>query len=152
MEGPQVAGLLITLMLIAAGVAVLLTAMVNRRKLLEMKHRERLAMIERGLVPSPEMDPNGFERRGFETRPPSTGSVRFRTAGVMLIGLGLGLMFLIGFAGNAPGVAIGLGGALALVGVAFVLNAMFSARDEALSPPSPAQSSAATDRAEPPAR
>ena len=34
-----------------------------------MEHRERLAMIERGLMPSPESDPGGFETAAGFTPP-----------------------------------------------------------------------------------
>ncbi len=121
-----------TVTLIIAGVVVLSIAMVNRRKLLEMRHRERLAMIEHGVVPAPELDPSGFERHVLEMRPPSRSSVRFRSAGILMIGVGLALMVLIGFAGGAPGPGLGVGGAAALIGLALLLNGLFSARDELL--------------------
>ncbi len=130
----EVLGLIVTVTVIVAGVGVLLMAMVNRRKVLEMKHRERLAMIERGLAPAPELDPNGFERRGLGLPAPSRSSVRFRSAGVLLIGVGLGLMLLISFAGQAPEAGIGVGGAFALVGAALVINGMLSAGEEVVRP------------------
>jgi hypothetical protein len=129
LRGEELAVLLILIMVIA-GLAVLWMAMANRRKLLEMAHRERIAMIERGMVPPPEVDPAGFERRVLGLRPASRSSARFRGAGVLMVGLGLGLMVLISFAGGAPGPGIGVGGSLALVGLAFMLNGLFSARDE----------------------
>lgn len=129
MEG-EVLGLIVTVTVIICGVAVLLMAMVNRRKMLEMKHRERLAMIERGMLPPPEVDPNGFERRALGMRPPSRSSVRFRSAGVLMIGVGLALMLLISYAGDSPEPGIGVGGAFAVVGAALLLNGLFSARDE----------------------
>ena len=46
---------------ILAGAGLMLGTIVNRRKIREMEHRERLAMIERGLMPSPETDPMRFE-------------------------------------------------------------------------------------------
>jgi len=47
---------------ILAGVLVIWMAMQSRRQIREMEHRERLAMIERGLVPAPGSDPAGFDR------------------------------------------------------------------------------------------
>ena len=44
-----------------ASLGVLWMAMANRRAVREMEHRERLAMIQRGLLPAPESDPLGFE-------------------------------------------------------------------------------------------
>src|SRR5206468_11562205 len=91
-------------MTIIAGVVLMVAAMNNRRKIREMEHRERLAMIERGVVPSPEANPAGFESAaGFAA--PSKDEMdhqqRYRTAGILLIGLGFGLMFIIGVAGGA---------------------------------------------------
>ena len=109
---------------ILGGVVLMITAMNNRRRLIEIAHRERVAMIERGLVPAPEMDPAGFEagaglgpRRGG----PLAGE-RYRTAGVIMIGMGLGLMILLTFAAGTPDIGIGVGGAWAILGGALLLN------------------------------
>jgi hypothetical protein len=118
-------GVLIALVVfVLGGVVLMITAMNNRRRLIEIAHRERVAMIERGLVPAPELDPAGFEagtglapRRGA----PAAGE-RYRTAGVIMVGLGLGLMVLLTFAAGAPSIGIGVGGAWAVVGGALLLN------------------------------
>ena len=114
---------------ILAGAGLMMGTIVNRRKMREMEHRERLAMIERGLMPSPEADPMRFEAAaGFaparESVADRTGAtaVRYRTAGVLLIGLGLGLMLLITFTAGAPEIGIGVGGAWAILGAASLLN------------------------------
>jgi hypothetical protein len=117
-------------LMIFAGVAVLWMAMQSRRRVREMEHRERLAMIERGLIPSPELDPAAFERRSnVAPAPEPQATTRARSTGVMLIGFGLGLAMLLAFAFEVPAVGLGLGGAFALLGGAFVVNAMLSARD-----------------------
>lgn len=109
-------------MIILAGVGLMVVSMMNRRKIREMEHRERLAMIERGLVPSPESDPAGFESAaGFRAAPPDSG-VRYRTAGVLLMGIGLGLTVLISFSAGEPFVGIGIGGGWAILGAASLLN------------------------------
>ena len=124
-------------LMIFAGIAVLWMAMQSRRRFREMEHRERLAMIERGLSPSPELDPAAFERRS-NVAPPTTpepqATSRARSTGVMLIGFGLGLMMLLAFAFEVPEAGVGLGGAFALLGAAFVVNAMLSARDTVRNP------------------
>jgi len=115
-----------------------------RAHLRELEIRERIAMIEKGLVPSPEADPPGFERamarydringamrsRGWTG---STAGGRHRRAGITLMGIGFGLMVLIGFAGGAPEAAVGVGGFLVIIGIAFFVNSIFEARQ----PPPP---------------
>ena len=119
-------GLLIfLLMTILGGVALMIAAMHNRRVIREMEHRERLAMIERGLMPPPETDPAAFEAAAGFAEPAKDGqdrSYRYRTAGVLLIGFGLGLVFVIGVAARAPEVGWGVGGAWISLGAASLLN------------------------------
>ena len=121
-EGAQV--LLGVIVFILGGVALMITAMNNRRRMLEIAHRERVAMIERGLVPSPELDPAGFEAgAGLGPRREAVGAgERYRTAGVIMIGIGLGLMILLSFAAGVPDVGVGVGGAWAVLGGASLLN------------------------------
>ena len=115
---------LIFAMMIFAGIAVLWMAMQSRRRFREMEHRERLAMIERGLVPSPETDPAAFERSLLvSARVNAPVSTRMRSAGVILIGFGLALVVLIAFTAEAPRVGLGIGGAFVMIGLAFLVNA-----------------------------
>src|SRR5690349_1123807 len=92
-------GLLIfLLMTILGGVALMIAAMHNRRVIREMEHRERLAMIDRGLIPPPETNPAAFEAAAGFGEPPNDQrdrGTRYRTAGVLLIGFGFGLVFVI---------------------------------------------------------
>ena len=92
----------------------------------ELEIRERIAMIEKGLVPAPEVDPLGFDRATaiYEYRR-KTGTHRHRSAGVTLIGVGLGLMVMIGFAADDPQKAIGVGGFIVMLGIAFLINSIF---------------------------
>lgn len=121
---------------ILSGVAVIWMAMQSRRQIREMEHRERLAMIERGLVPAPESDPGAFDRRFSTARTPESASAaRTRTGGVMMISLGLAFMFLLSFAAGEPGVGFGVGGAFALVGAGFFVNSLLMSRAEAPRPP-----------------
>ena len=120
-------------LLIFAGVAVLWMAMQNRRMQREFEHRERLAMIERGLVPPPELDPAAFESRtGLTGQQEPRSASRSRSAGIIMIGFGLGLTMLISFAAGDPEVGIGIGGAFALLGAAFIFNSMAVGRRESL--------------------
>jgi predicted phage tail protein len=121
---------------ILAGVAVIWMAMQSRRQIREMEHRERLAMIERGIVPAPEVDPAAFDRRFTGTRvTASPGAVRARSAGVIMIAMGLAFMFMISFAAGAPGAGIGIGGAFALVGAGFFVNSILMSRTDDYRPP-----------------
>lgn len=117
-------------MIILAGVGLMIAAMTNRRRIREMEHRERLAMIDRGLIPSPESDPGGFEAGArFAPEKGDTG-IRYRTAGVLMIGFGLGLMMLLTFAAGEPAAGIGIGGGWAILGGASLLNYSLISRRE----------------------
>ena len=119
------AGVLMALVIfVVGGVVLMIAAMNNRRRLIEIVHRERVAMIERGLVPAPELDPAGFEAAAGlgPRRAGSAPGERYRTAGVIMIGLGLGLMVLLTFAAGVPDIGIGVGGAWAVLGAALLLN------------------------------
>lgn len=126
--------IVLLVMIIVAGVALMIAAMTNRRRVREMEHRERLAMIDRGLMPSPESNPAGFDAAtGLAEAPTETADRRdrYRTAGILLIGFGVGLMFLIGVAGGAAETGIGVGGAWVSLGAASLLNYfLLSRRDE----------------------
>ena len=97
-----------------------------RARVRELEVRERIAMIERGMVPPPEVDPRGFDRamdRYERARDRSPG--RHRRAGVTLMGVGFGLMLLIGVAGDNMSSGIGVGGFLVIMGLAFFINSLF---------------------------
>ena len=91
-------------------------------------------MIERGLVPPPEVDPRGFDRamdrydRLDRNRHRAPG--RHRRAGVTLMGVGFGLMLLISIAGDNPSAGVGTGGFLVIIGLAFFINSLFDYRYE----------------------
>jgi hypothetical protein len=109
---------------ILGGVILMITAMNNRRRLIEIAHSERVAMIQRGLVPSPEVDPAAFEAgaRLGPRRSDTRAGERYRTAGVIMIGMGLGMMVLLTFAAGEPDIGLGVGGAWAVLGAASLLN------------------------------
>jgi hypothetical protein len=134
-EAEEMIVIIISSLGILSGVAVIWMAMQSRRQLREMEHRERLAMIERGLLPAPELDPAGFERRLSGLRPvASPGAVRARSSGVIMISLGLAFMFLLAFAAGEPGVGVGVGGAFALVGAGFFVNSLLIGRSDSYRP------------------
>jgi len=125
----------IPIVAILAWAAITIFSMYQRSRRREMGHRERLAMIERGLVPPPESDPEKFERamgwhsEGFD------GSGRgSRRAGLILIAVGIGTGLLIALAGDEIGAAIGVGSILGLIGIALLISAAWDSRAPARHP------------------
>jgi hypothetical protein len=117
---------LIPITAIVGGITYGIVQTLARARVRELEVRERIAMIERGLVPPPEVDPRGFDRamdRYDRYRDRSPG--RHRRAGVTLMGVGFGLMLLIGVAGNSMSEGIGVGGFLVIMGLAFFVNSLF---------------------------
>ena len=129
--------LIIALASIMGGVIVIWMAMQSRRQFREMEHRERLAMIERGVMPAPESDPIAFERalNAQGASMTSAAPSRSRSVGVILVGMGIGLAFLISLAGGEPEIGIGIGGAFAILGCSFFINAMLASGRRSYVPP-----------------
>jgi hypothetical protein len=119
---------LIPIFAIVGGIALAIVNSINRSRLRELEIKERIAMIERGLVPSPETDPKGFERvlsdRSWDDHyndfhhSLSPVTDRHRRVGMILIGVGCGLLILF-----APSVRVG--GFLIVLGVAFLVSSFF---------------------------
>jgi len=107
-------------LMIFAGVAVLWLAMSNRRALREMEHRERIALIQAGIVPAPEADPLAFETQ-FEPSSSLSRKDRWRTAGTLTVGLGMALLVLLSFTGNGD-IGFAVGGAFVVLGLSFLVN------------------------------
>lgn len=102
-----------------AGVFIVYQGLRQRSLQLEMRHRERMAMIERGHIP---LEP-GDER----TRPGSpAASSRALSIGIIVVGFGLALMTVISMAAGEPEVGVGVGGAIAILGGAFIVRSLVS--------------------------
>ena len=95
-----------------SGVAVMVAGLNYRVRIRELRQKERLAMIERGLLPAPEFEPGAAP----------VASQRSLSLGIIVVGLGLGLIVLIGIAGGALDVGLGVGGAIAILGAAFIVR------------------------------
>jgi hypothetical protein len=119
---------LIPLSAVIGGIFIVALRMQHISRLRELQYRERIARIEKGLAPPPELDPARFE----ETMPLAPGgrAERFRTAGVTFIGIGAGLALLIAVAGGDVRAGIGVGGSFIALGAALVYNARLKAADE----------------------
>ena len=122
---------------VLGGFVIIGMALYSRHKMRELMMRERIAMIEKGLVPSPESDPGRFDRfdrierlMAMRSRMNASGS-RYRSLGVMMIGLGLAFVVLLTFAGGVPGAGLGVGGALMVLGAAMFLNGILVAHTHA---------------------
>ena len=131
---------MIPIVAIVAGCTVAIVGTLARNRVRELEIRERIAMIEKGLVPPPEVDPRGFERamahqdfHAYQTR--SRPSGRHRRGGITLIGVGLGLMVLIALPGGDARSALGVGGFLVIMGLAFLINGRFESREWRQMPP-----------------
>lgn len=130
-EGTVLLAIVLNVAVIVGGVLVILMAMYQRTRSMEMRHRERMAMIERGLAPNPEKDPEGFDQWNQPRRPVS----RSTSIGVVWIALGFGLMLIIGVAGGSAGPAVGIGGAIVVLGLAFIVNGELHRRSHPAPPP-----------------
>jgi hypothetical protein len=108
-----------------SGVFLIFTAMKQRSESLERQHRERMAMIERGQIPPVEP-----VRRG-------RGSSLAMSLGIIIIGAGFALMTIIGIAAGEPGVGIGIGAAMVIIGIAFIVRSLVVRTPETVSTPPP---------------
>ena len=127
---------LIPITAIAGGILAGIVATVTRARVRELEIRERIAMIERGMVPPPESDPEGFDRRMQSMDRLHRGHVapRHRSAGIVLIAVGLGMVVLLTYAGDVPRQAIGIGGFIVILGLGFFVNSLFAHPAAASSP------------------
>ena len=123
--------------LVLVGLFLLAAFWISRRaRLREWAHRERIAMIEKGLVPSAELSPGAPALSVIESTfapeavaKPSRIATRFRSAGVMLVGLGVALALIIGVTAGNPNVGLGIGGAIVALGAAMIVNGVLIGRE-----------------------
>lgn len=101
-----------------AGVFVIFLAMKQRAMQLEMQHRERMAMIEKGQVP---LEPG---RSGAALAGGSAAGTRSISLGIVVVAIGLGLMSIVGIASDEAAIGIGIGGAIMIIGAAFITIGM----------------------------
>jgi hypothetical protein len=129
-------GIMIPITAIIGAFVFIIIKTLAKARVRELEIKERIAMIERGMVPAPEVDPRGFDRAisRIERRESRHGSGRHRRVGVTLIGVGFGLMLLIGVAGGSVSEGVGVGGFLVIMGVAYVINSFFEQRGDAHPP------------------
>jgi uncharacterized protein DUF6249 len=112
---------------IVGGLFVAMVGTISKARIRELEIRERIAMIERGLVPPPEKDPEVFEHRmqAIDRVQRRDHAPRFRAGGIMTISVGLGLMTLLWSVGAAPE-GIGVGGFIVIIGLGLLVNSLFN--------------------------
>ena len=143
---------------IVGGISLAIYKTAAMARVRELEVRERIAMIEKGLIPSPESNPRGFEQamsamargaerdwyddpqfRSFILHRHYRRAERQRGAGVTLMGIGFGLMLMLAFAAGEPERGLGIGGFMVLLGLAFFVNSLFERRDRTLNDALPQQ-------------
>jgi hypothetical protein len=129
LTGQSVIVFVIAIILLVGGLGLIAYTLGGRQRLRELAIRERIALIEKGLVPSPEVDPARFESLVGLRRPVNSRAARYRSAGVIIMGLGCGLLVLLVFAAGTPEIGLGVGGGLAILGLAAFINGSLLADD-----------------------
>jgi hypothetical protein len=135
----EIIGFVIPIVAIAAWALMRIVSTVMQSRVRELEVRERIAMIEKGLVPPPEVDPVGFDRelsrrdRGISdsgsrgiSESSYRSSCRHRRIGVTVAFVGLGLMVML-----YPSFRVG--GFLLVLGIGFLVNSLLFER----TPPDP---------------
>jgi hypothetical protein len=130
--------MLVPITAIAGAFGTAIAATRARARVRELEIRERIAMIEKGLMPPPEVDPRGFDRAMaiYDRAQWSTSSARHRRAGIVLVAIGIGLFLMIGVAGDEPHAGIGVGGFVGVLGLAFLINSLFERQQPTQASPS----------------
>ena len=108
------------------GVLIIYMGLRQRSELLQMRHRERMAMIEKGQIPLND-GPLGHERQHRQKALPASRSL---SLGIIVVGIGLALATMISLAADSPEVGLGLGGAIAILGGAFIARSLFVRESE----------------------
>ena len=106
----------------------------RRARIRELAHQERLAMIEKGLIPPAEFFASAPDIAfpgaiGPAAPPLSRTASRFRSAGVMFVGIGIAVGMIIGIAAFEPTIGFGVGGAIAAIGAAMIVNGVLGGRE-----------------------
>ena len=118
---------IIPIVAIVGGLVFAAIKEISQGRVRELEVRERIAMIERGMVPPPETDPHGFEQRMYavDRMQHTHAGTRFRTGGIVVISVGFGLMTLLSSLG-ATSAGVGVGGFLVILGLGLLVNSFFN--------------------------
>jgi hypothetical protein len=119
----------VSAIVLLSGLGLIAYTLSGRQRLRELAIKERIALIEKGLVPSPETDPARFETLVGLRRPVNNRAMRYRSAGVIIMGLGCSMLLLLAFAAGVPAIGLGVGGGLMVLGLAAFINGTLLAND-----------------------
>jgi hypothetical protein len=114
---------------VLGGMVLIAVMLRGRQRIRELAIQQRIALIEKGLVPSPEADPAGFETFVGRRRPLNRRAARYRSAGVFIMAFGCALFLLLCFTARIPEVAFGVGGGITVLGAAAFINGMLADDD-----------------------
>jgi len=115
--------------LVLGGMALIAVMLRGRQRIRELAIQQRIALIEKGLVPSPEADPARFETLVGRKRTVNSRAARYRSAGVFIMAFGCAIFLLLCFAAGIPEVAFGVGGGIVVLGAGAFINGVLSAGD-----------------------
>lgn len=115
-------GQVVFLALVGAWLVLAVMGMLIGMRRREHAHRERLAMIERGLMPPPEMATDDYEphRTVWRERRAPLSAIMARKLGVLILFGAAGISWLI-FLVDDERIAMGVGGLLGMIGLAFIV-------------------------------
>jgi hypothetical protein len=119
---------MIPIVAIVGGITVAIVSTIAKGRIRELEIRERIAMIERGMVPPPEADPAGFERslRSVEDLQYRHAGHRLRTGGTVVMSVGFGLMLLITMTSGSADIGVGVGGFLVILGFGLFISSFLT--------------------------
>ncbi len=126
----RVASMLVFAVVVLGGMALVGITLLGRQRMRELAVKERIALIEKGLVPSPEVDPARFESLLGLRRATNPSAARYQSAGVIVMGLGAALGVLLAFTARLPAIGVGVGGGIAILGLAAFVNGTLLSGDQ----------------------
>jgi hypothetical protein len=121
-----VLGIMVPIVAIIGWAVYAIVSVVMRSRIRELEVRERIAMIEKGIVPPPERDPQAFNRAMAAPLSPPVSpdgyrqyrAYKHRSAGITMVAVGLGLCVMM-----FPNFRVG--GFLIVVGLGFLVSGAF---------------------------
>ena len=123
-DSPATLGMLIPIVAIIGGFIIAGLGIYSQVRRREFEHRERLAMIEKGLTPPLSTGPetHQFERLNAILEMRASVEGRSRRGGFVVIGVGLAAAFFLWMTAHDPDAALGIGGFLVILGLVIYVS------------------------------